>query len=382
MLTGTLVAFALIIAGKVSPVFTIEIKRQLSLIDFRDFLLGIVLSFLLFAGSLHIDYHLLKKWWVSILSFATVGVLISTILMGAGIYYLLPVFGINVPFIACLLFGAVVSPTDPVAVLAILRKANIQKSIEIKITGESLFNDGVGVVVFVTVLQIIQQGIYNVSTLSVITLFVQEALGGVAMGLAIGYAGYKLMKSVDHFQTEVLITLAMVMGGYSLCNALHTSGPLAMVVAGIFTGNIRRNRKPIAQNTQDNLEIFWDVTDEILNAVLFMLMGLQLVVVAFTIEYFFIGFLAAGILLAVRYVSLYLPSYVFRFKKSLEENTLRIMTWGGLRGGISIALVLSMPDDSSKSLFVTITFAIVLFSILVQGLTIGRLVSGLTLIKE
>ncbi len=376
MVMGILVSITLIIVGKISPVFTEDIKKQISLINFSEFLLGILLSFLLFAGSLHVKYDLLKKSGKSILSFATVGVLLSTVIMGGAVHYLLAFFGIEVPFIACFLFGAVVSPTDPIAVLGILKKANISESIGIKIVGESLFNDGVGVVVFVTIFQIMQQGIENITVFSVATLFAQEALGGVIIGLCIGYIGYKLMKSIDHFQTEILISLAMVMGGYSLCHAIHVSGPLAMVVAGLFTGN-KSSREAMSDKTRDYLEKFWEITDEILNAVLFMLMGLQLAVINFDVKYLFIGLITAIILLVVRYISLWIPTHLFMFKKTLEKKTLVIMTWGGLRGGISIALALSLPVDEYKNIFVTVTFAIVLFSILVQGLTIGKLVMKL-----
>ncbi len=223
MLMGTLVSIAVIITGELSPAFTIYIKQQLSLINFSEFLLGILLSFLLFAGSLHVNYSSLRESAKSVISFATVGVLISTGLIATGIYYLLLLFNMQIPFIPCLLFGALISPTDPIAVLGILRKAHLPKKVEIKITGEALFNDGVGVVVFATILQIAQQGIENTGVASVLLLFAREAFGGIIAGWVIGYIGLKLMKSINHFQTEILITLAMVMGGYSLCLALHVS---------------------------------------------------------------------------------------------------------------------------------------------------------------
>ncbi len=376
MLMGALISIGLVIAGLFSPAFTIYIQEQLSAIDFSEFILGILLSFLLFAGSLHVSYDQLKSSALSIISFSTLGVVISSFLVGAGTYYLFLLFGQSVPFLYCLLFGALISPTDPIAVLGILKKAGISKSVEIKITGESLFNDGVGVVVFATIQQIIVQGSEHASAGSVTILFAREALGGIAAGLVIGYLGYKLMKSIDHFQTEILISLAMVMGGYSLCHYLHVSGPLAMVVAGIFTG-YKGLTQAMSDTTRDYLEKFWEVTDEILNSVLFMLIGLELVVVSFKPENTLIGLIIAVCLVAFRYLSLWIPAVLFRFKGKLEKNTLTIMAWGGLRGGISIALALSMPAGEYKDAFVMITYVVVLFSILVQGMTMEKIVRRL-----
>lgn len=372
MLLGAVISICLVITGRFSPQFTVYIKSQLSVIDFSEFILGILLSFLLFAGSLHVSYTNLKSSALSIISFSTIGVLISAFLVGAGSYFLFRLFGEEISFIYCLLFGALISPTDPIAVIGILKKAGISKSVEIKITGESLFNDGVGVVVFATIQQIIIQGSENTTVGSVLTLFAREALGGIAAGLIIGYMGYKLMKSIDHFQTEILISLAMVMGGYSLCHYLHISGPLAMVVAGIFTG-YKGFSDAMSDNTRDYLEKFWEVTDEVLNSVLFILIGLQLVTLSFHLYYLIIGLIIAGCLVYFRYLSLWVPAVLFRFKKSLEPGTLKLMTWGGLRGGISIALALSMPPGDFKDALVMITYTVVLFSILVQGMTIEKL---------
>lgn len=376
MLMGTIFSTLLIIFGQLSPEFTKYIKSELAAIDFSEFLLGILLSFLLFAGSLHVNFTEMKKLWKSITSFATVGVIISTFLIGTGTFYLLPLFNIDIPFIACLLFGALISPTDPIAVMGILSKVGLSKSIEIRITGESLFNDGIGVVIFATILEVALKGIDNISALSVVTLFMQEAVGGIVAGLIIGYTGYKMMKSIDHFQTEILISLAMVMGGYSLCHYIHVSGPLAMVVAGLITGN-KGKEKAMSEITMDYLEKFWEVTDEVLNAILFMLIGLQLVIIEFRIKFLFIGLIIALMLVIGRYISLWLPAHLFFFKNKLEEKTLEIMTWGGLRGGISIALALSIPENLFKDIFVSVTFVVVFFSIVVQGFTIEKLVKKL-----
>ncbi len=336
-------------------------------------MLGVLLSFLFFASSLHVNVHEIKSSAKSILSFAILGTLLSTFLIGTAVYYLFPFFNIDAPYISCLLFGSLISPTDPISVTGILKKANLSKSIEIKIVGESLFNDGIGVVLFTTLLQISTDGIENFSLFSGIRLFIQEAIGGVVAGLVIGYIGFKMMKSINDFQTEILISLAMVMGGYSFCNYINVSGPLAMVVAGLFTGNKGR-REAMSEITRDYLEKFWEVTDNILNAVLFMLIGLEIVIVSFHYSYMYVCLLTALLLILVRYVSLWLPAIIFCFRKKLEKGTLAIMAWGGLRGGISIALVLSLTDDLQKNIFVPVTFIIVLFSILIQGFSIGRLI--------
>ncbi len=376
MMMSAILSIGLILIGGNTPHFTEYVKEKLGAIDFSEFILGILLSFLLFAGSLHVSYSRLKNSALSIITFSTVGVMISTFLVGAGSYFLFKVFGIDVPFIYCLLFGSLISPTDPIAVLGILKKAGISKSIEIKITGESLFNDGVGVVVFATIMQIILQGSENASVGSVLTLFAREAVGGIIAGLIIGYIGYRVMKSIDHFQTEILISLAMVMGGYSLCHYFHVSGPLAMVVAGIFTG-YKGLPEAMSDTTRDYLEKFWQVTDDILNSILFMLIGFELLTITFHFSYILIGLIIAISLVFFRYLSLWIPAKLFRFKNSLENKTLEIMAWGGLRGGISIALALSMPAGVIKDALVLITYTVVLFSILVQGMTMEKLVRRL-----
>lgn len=376
MLMSALLSIGLVSIGGASQQFAVYIREQLSTINFSEFILGILLSFLLFAGSLHVSYDQLKKSALSIITFSTVGVLISTFLVGAGSFFLFKLFGINISFIYCLLFGALISPTDPIAVLGILKKAGISKSIEIKITGESLFNDGVGVVVFATILQIILQGSDQASVGSVLTLFAREAFGGIIAGLIIGYIGYRFMKSIDHFQTEILISLAMVMGGYTLCHYLHISGPLAMVVAGIFTG-YKGLPEAMSDNTRDYLEKFWQVTDDILNSVLFLLIGLQLITITFHFYNIIIGLIVSISLILIRYLSLWIPAKIFRFKNSLENKTLEIMAWGGLRGGISIALALSMPPGEFKDTLVLVTYIVVLFSILVQGMTMEKFVRKL-----
>lgn len=377
MLLGTLTALAVIAAGHFSAGFAGMVREQLALIDFSEFLLGILLSFLLFAGSLHVNLPDLMQSAKSISLFAVLGTLISTFLVGIAFYYLMPILGQPVPLIYCLLFGALISPTDPIAVMGILKKANLSKSVETNIVGESLFNDGIGVVIFATLLQISSVGIENFGAGSIALLFLEEAVGGVLAGLVIGFIGYRLMKSIDHFQTEILISLAMVMGGYSLCHYIHVSGPLAMVVAGIMTGN-RGKALAMSDVTRDYLGKFWEVTDEILNAVLFLLIGLEIVVVNFRPGYLIVGLLAAIVIVAARFVSLFVPAFLFRIKRKLGIKTLTIMTWGGLRGGISVALALSLPASQYKDIIVSVTFIVVLFSILVQGFTIEKLIARLS----
>ena len=286
----------------------------------------------------------------------------------------------EVPYIACLLFGALISPTDPIAVLGILRKAKAPDSLEIKITGESLFNDGVGVVIFLSIYEIADIGIDNVSIWHVGQLLLEEIMGGIGLGLLLGYVGYRMMKSIDHYRTEVLISLAMVMGGYSLANYLHFSGPLAMVVAGLFIGN-QAIEYAMSDTTRDYLQKFWEMLDEILNAVLFVLIGLELILIPFEMIYGLLGLIITAIVLGARYVSLAIPSFLLRFHKTFAPNALIIMTWGGLRGGISIALALSLNEAMHKSFLVAITYFVVLMSLVIQGLTIGKLVKKPTILK-
>lgn len=377
IIMGTIIAIVLIFAGHYFPSFTRYIQKTLSEIDFSEFLLGILLSFLLFAGSLRLNLTQMKASGKSIGIFSTVGVLISTFLMGSVAFYTLHLFAFNVPYINCLLFGALISPTDPVAVLSILKRSKISSAIKIKIEGEALFNDGIGIVVFITIMQVAASGTSNLNASSVLLLFLREAIGGIVAGIVIGYAGYKLVRSIDHFQTEILITLAMVMGGYTLCRYLHVSGPLAMVVAGLITGN-KSLGEAMSDVTRDYMEKFWEVTEDVLNAVLFILIGLQLALITVQFNLLIIGLIMAALLLLVRYISLWLPALLFFLKSDLKDRTLPVMTWGGLRGGISIALALSLPHTMYKDLFVPVTFTIVLFSIIVQGFSMQWFVKKIT----
>jgi CPA1 family monovalent cation:H+ antiporter len=342
-------------------------------VDFQDVLMNFMLSFLLFAGAIHIDANKLKKERWPILLLATLGVLISTFLVGGAVWYLFKLFALPIPFIYCLLFGSLISPTDPIAVLAILKQARIPASLELKISGESLFNDGVAVVIFISILEIARLGNADFSIVMAGKLFLQEAIGGLLFGGLLGYIGYWMLRSIDDYKVEVMITLAIVMGGYHIAGQLHISGPLAMVVAGIITGN-KIKKTAMSVQSRDYLEKFWELIDEILNAVLFMLMGLEMLIIKIDATTFIIGILCILITLFARWISVYLPVLLLRHNIQFEKNAVTILTWGGLRGGLSVAMALSL---TSRDEFVLITYVIVVFSIIVQGLTIGKVVRKL-----
>jgi CPA1 family monovalent cation:H+ antiporter len=355
-------------------------QRLLGSIDFNKTLLHGMLSFLLFAGALHININDLAAWKWSIGSLAVVGTVISTFIVGTLTWWLLGWLGVELSYLYCLLFGALISPTDPIAVLGILKTAGVPKSLEIKITGESLFNDGVGVVLFLIILEMAAGG-REMTAAHVAELFVQEAIGGIIFGMGIGYAAYRMLKSVDDYQVEVLITLALVSGGYALADRLHLSGPIAIVVAGLLIGNHGRHLA-MSQRTREHLDLFWELVDGILNAVLFVLIGLEVLVLSFTTAYLAASLLMILVVLVARFVSVLIPVTALRPFRPFASGTVRIMTWGGLRGGISIALALSLPPGAERGVIVAITYVIVAFSILVQGLTISPLVQRLGLAQS
>lgn len=340
-------------------------------IDFADLLMEVMLSFLLFAGAIHVDIGKLRKEKTTIITYASLGVLLSTAITGVLMYFLFAFFNVNIELIYCLLFGALISPTDPIAVLGILKNANIPPSLETKITGESLFNDGVGVVVFLSILEVARIGVENMAWSDIMLLFVREAGGGILWGALIGYIGFLLLKSIDNYRVEVLITLAMVMGGYAFASAIHISGPLSMVVAGIITGN-RGRKLAMSDITRDYLTKFWEILDEVLNALLFLLIGFEMLVIVFRQEVLWIGLLSIGVVILARWISVLVPTIIISFRKTFEKNAIAMLTWGGLRGGISVALALAIPVDMHRDLFVQITYIVVIFSIVVQGLTIGK----------
>lgn len=371
MLVSLIFSFVILIIGYFYPPLTVMVEARLENVNFSELLLESMLSFMLFSGAIHIKYEDLRSEKLSIILFSTVSVLISTVVVGFSAYYLLNIFGIEIQLIHALLFGALISPTDPIAVLSILKSAGVSKSLETKIAGESLFNDGVAVVVFITILKLAQPGT-AVDLPGVLMLFGQEAVGGVLLGIVIGVIGYKLIASIDNYQVEVLITLAVVMGGYTLSHYIHVSGPLAMVVAGIITGN-HGKQYGMSHVTAEYIDKFWELIDEILNAILFVLIGLEVLILESSPTIIWVSLIILVVSILTRFISLWIPSLFIKLKEEITRKTLVILTWGGLRGGISIALALSIPTEFHKEVWVTITYVIVCFSILVQGMTIGRL---------
>lgn len=343
-------------------------------IDFSDVLMQGMLSFLLFAGALQVDLSALKKYRWHVASLALAGTLATTAIVGGAMWLALPYVGITLPLLHCLLFGALIAPTDPIAVMGILKSAGAPKSLELVIAGESLFNDGVGVVVFALLAGVLASG--STPTLAeATTLLLREAGGGIAFGLALGYVVFRMLKSIDQYQVEVLLTLAAVMGGYALASHLHVSGPLAMVVCGLMIGNGGR-KLAMSDNTQRYIDMFWELVDEILNAVLFVLIGLEVILLSFSKALLLGGTLAIVVTLLARGLTVGVPVRVGRRWFNLPKGASHVLVWGGLRGGISVALALSLPNNHERETVLALTYSVVVFSILVQGMTIGNVVRG------
>ena len=371
MLCGLLISGGLIALGHFESGVQRGAADIVERIDFDRILLHGMLSFLLFAGALHVNLNdLLQQRW-TILSLSTVGVLISTFLVGGFTWMILNLLNFQMPFIYCVLFGALISPTDPIAVLAILKTARAPDSLTAKISGESLFNDGIGVVIFIVLLEI-AGGNHEITPWGVALLFGKEALGGIIFGLCAGLVAYWMLKSVDNYQVEILITLALATGGYTLADGLHISGPLAIVVAGLLIGNHGR-AFAMSSVTRERLDTFWELLDEILNAILFVLIGLEMVVLTLMGRYLVAGVIIIPLVLFARFVSVGIPIALLRMKREFSPNAVKILTWGGLRGGISIALALSLPPGSNREMILAMTYLVVVFSIVVQGLTIRKL---------
>jgi CPA1 family monovalent cation:H+ antiporter len=349
-----------------------DARLLLNSIDFDETLLHGMLSFLLFAGALHVNLADLARQKYIIGTLATLGVIGSTFIVGFTSWWVLGWLGIELPFIYCLLFGALISPTDPIAVMGILKRAGVPESLETKITGESLFNDGVAVALFLVILEV-ATGTRGITAASVAALFLKEAVGGLIFGLLIGTIAYWMLKSVENYQVEILITLALVTGGFALADVLHLSGPIATVVAGLLIGNHGR-MLAMSDEVRDHLDKFWELVDEILNAVLFVLIGLEVLILTFNRAYIFAGIILIPLLLAVRFVCVGIPVVILKRFRTFSPHVIKILTWGGLRGGISVALALSLPAGANREAILAVTYAIVVFSIIVQGLTIGKLV--------
>lgn len=376
MLISLIMSLVLVAIGQYVPSISDMATNMILSVDFSRILMEIMLSFLLFAGALHVDVKTLSKERLPVLIFSTIGVTVSTFLVGVATYYLLLALEMPTPFIHCLLFGALISPTDPIAVLAILKKAGVPKSLEVKITGESLFNDGIAVVVFLTIFEMADKGVANVGFTDISILFLQEAVGGALFGLVLGWIGYYLLKSIDAYNIEVLITIAMVMGGYVLASQLHLSGPLAVVVIGLMMSD-RGKLEAMSDVTREYTDKFWEIVDEVLNAILFVLIGFEILVIPFQDNFVIAGIISIAVVLISRLISIGIPISLMKLKRTFIPNTVLVMAWGGLRGGISVALALSLKPEMSRELIVTMTYIVVIFSIVVQGLSISPLIKKL-----
>ncbi|MEQ6165662.1 MULTISPECIES: sodium:proton antiporter [unclassified Ekhidna] len=390
MLIALIMSLTILVLGQFVPSITEGAEHIIAEFDFEEVLMNVMLNFLLFAGALSTNLGQLIEERVPVLILATLGTLMSTFIVGFLVYYIFPLVGYEIDLIYCLLFGALISPTDPIAVLALTKQFGLSKKLEIKIAGESLFNDGVGVVIFLTILGIAkaQAGIHEagghgdgeITAASVAMLFSVEVFGGLLLGALLGFAGFKLLNFIDndHVELEVLVTLTLVMVGGRIAELIHVSAPLGMVVMGLFIGNQGRDEK-LANATGEYVFKFWHLLDEALNAILFILIGLEMLVIAdsFTMSNLAIGGIGIVIVLTARFIGVSIPITAMRPFRSFEPKTIQILTWGGLRGGISVALALSLTDlafpDYVKDTILFTTYCVVVFSILVQGLSIGAL---------
>jgi monovalent cation:H+ antiporter, CPA1 family len=340
-------------------------------IDFSNVLMQGMLSLLLFAAALHVDLDELKAYRLPVAALAVLGTLASTLVVAFAIWVVLPLAGLQLSPMYCLLFGALISPTDPIAVMGIVRSAGAPKELELVIAGESLFNDGVGVVIFSLLLAMLASGV--TPTLGQgLELLLREAGGGLLFGLVLGLVLFRMLKSVDNYQVEVLLSLAAVTGGYALASRLHFSGPLAMVVAGLIIGNHGR-ALAMSDTTRRYLDMFWELIDEILNATLFVLIGMEVLLVVFSVNLLIAASLAVAVTLLARLLTVGLPMAALQGAINLPPGSWKVLTWGGLRGGISVALALSLPMGAERNTVVALTYGVVVFSILAQGLSIGRL---------
>ncbi len=344
-------------------------------IDFQATLMEGMLSFLLFAGALHVDWADMKRGRWPILLLSTIGVGISTAIVGTGFYLITGMLGIEIGFLWCLVFGALISPTDPVAVIGVLKRAAVPPTLQATVAGESLFNDGVGVVVFGILLSI-ALGTAEFSASHAAMDFAIEAGGGGLLGLVVGWLGFHAMRSIDEYNVEVMISLAVVMGGYSLAQFLHVSGPVAMAVAGLLIGNAGV-KLAMSDMTRDYLLKFWALIDELLNAVLFLFIGLEVIAIAPTLGLIVTGIITIPLVIGGRIAGVGLPLLALRPFQSLGRLGLPTLVWGGLRGGISIALALSLPEGPARTVILAVTYVVVLFSVIVQGGTISGLIDRL-----
>jgi CPA1 family monovalent cation:H+ antiporter len=370
-LIALLFSLALVALGRFGAPVGQPLRELVATIDFGETFLHGMLGALLFAGALHVDVDDLLAHRRVIGILATAGVLLSTWVIGTTSWWILQAMGLPVTYTGCLLFGALMAPTDPIAVLAILRGSRVPRALEVKLVGEALFNDGVGVVVFLLIAEIAASG-HGVNASEAIRLALREVVGGIAYGAILGGVAYRMLKSVDDHQVEILVTLAVVTGGYALAQAIHISGPLSMIVAGLLLGN-RGRRYAMSDETRERLDVFWELVDAFLNAILFVLIGLEVVALDFDRPSFAAGLVAIPLVVGTRFLTIGLLVGLLRHWQDFEPHAVKILTWSGLRGGISVALALSLPHSSQRDLFVATTYVVVAFSILVQGLTLGAL---------
>lgn len=377
MLVALVASIGVIALGPLAEGFREAMTAVVNQIDFSAAVLHALLAFLLFAGAIHVDFGDLRREWPTISLLAILGTLLSTAIVGLATYGLLRAMGMPVPVVDALLFGALISPTDPIAVLAIMESVGAPRRLEVQMSGESLFNDGVGVVIFLVLLELSGGSAHDFGATDVAILILKEVGGAVVLGLAAGLVTYHMLKRVDEYQVEVLLTLALAMGAYALADALHLSAPIAVVVAGVFIGN-RGRAFAMSPTTEKHVDKFWELIDEILNAVLFLLIGLELLVIRGSWSWFVAGAIAVPIVLIARWACV--AGLLWPLDKVVRQSrgAIPVLTWGGLRGGISVALALSLPAGDSRGLLLTMTYCVVVFSILVQGLTVGRLIKKTT----
>lgn len=368
-------SFALLIIEQIIPEFKLGTERILQDYDYHEVLYQLVLSFMLFAGALQIDFKKLAEERTPVLILALLGVLISTFIIGGFVYYLLIWIGIPLDFMYCLVFGALISPTDPIAVTSTIKKYSLSKNLETRIAGESLFNDGIAVVIALTLLDLAHAGEdHFLGFVDIVWVFGTDITGGIVIGLFLGYLGYRLLKYIDNdeVEVEVLMTLALVMAGTQLAEFAHVSAKQAVVVMGLVIGNEGKSGH-VTSAAGDYVFKFWHLIEETLNAMLFVLIGLEMLIIPWRLDYFAAGLFAFNIVLFARYVSVSLPIAAMSTYRSFEKNTIHVLAWGGLRGGIPIALSLSLPEFEGKEVIITMTYTVVVCSVLYQGLTIPKL---------
>ncbi len=376
MLLSLACSLVLILAGRVFSGLHEQSVRLVAQINFHDVVIHGMLALLLFAGSLHLDIDDLKAEWGTIGSLALGGTVVSTLLVTGLSWLFFKMIHHPVPAGYCLLFGALISPTDPIAVLAIMKGVHAPRALQTQLAGESLFNDGIGVVIFLTALDFVSQGT-SPSALSLAGLLLTQVGGGAAIGLAAGYVVYRLLKLIDNYQVEVLLTLALAMGGYALAEAIHVSAPIAIVVAGLWMGTHGR-ASALSDTSRQHLDLFWELLDDILNALLFLLIGVVMLVMPIKPAFIWAGIAGIGITLFARIISVAGIVQLLRPWKPMQRGAVTVLTWGGLRGGLSVAMALALPRGPDRDLIIAVTYGVVLFSVFAQGLSIGPVIARAT----